>query len=125
MNVSLILYEKELSRFSIADNRNDPPCKHITDVFHKVTDYFLKRQTVSYFSYLIYTKPYKTQNATYVAFCNIILYEFMLMRNSSLSFVRSSLSFRNSIASIGVISAKCLRRIHIRSSVLQTNSNYI
>ena len=41
----------------------------------------------------------------------------MLIRNSSLSLVFSKRSFTKSIASIGFISARYLRRIHMRSSV--------
>ena len=52
-----------------------------------------------------------------VCFLVISNQEFMLNKNSSLSFVLSSLSLTNSIASIGVMSARYLRRIHMRSSV--------
>ena len=41
----------------------------------------------------------------------------MLIRNSSLSLVFSSLSFTKSMASTGVMSDRYLRRIHMRSSV--------
>ena len=41
----------------------------------------------------------------------------MLIRNSSLSLVFSRRSFTKSMASIGFMSARYLRRIHMRSSV--------
>ena len=54
-------------------------------------------------------------------FCNSD-YEFMLNRNSSLSFVFSSLSFTKSIASIGFMSDRYLRRIHILSRVVLSSN---
>ena len=46
----------------------------------------------------------------------------MLIRNSSLSLVFSKRLFTKSMASIGFISARYLRRIHIRSKVVLSSS---
>ena len=45
-------------------------------------------------------------------------YEFMEMRNSSLFCVRAILSFTSVMASMAFMSARNLRRIHIRSNVI-------